>query len=72
MRDWLRRHPIGFQACFLGVMFPVVMGELGRWTGFPAPFTPKFLAVWLVLGIFTGTLYYGILRLIHARVSSSK
>jgi hypothetical protein len=78
MRDWVRRHPVGFQAIFVGVLFPLVMWVVARVTGWPGFVEPRtvlgFIGYWLTAGTFIGAFYYGFqllwLRLLRGRMGS--
>jgi hypothetical protein len=71
--NWLRRHPLGFPAIFFGVVFPLLMWAMTSITGvsgFAHPVRPlDFIAYWLVFGAFSGSLYYGLQRLIIKVIS---
>ena len=68
MKDWIRRHTFGFQAMFFGVVFPPLMWAASRvfgWSGWGPPLDlVHFIAYWLLIGIFTGAVYYGVQRII--------
>jgi hypothetical protein len=69
----MRRHPLGFQAIFFGVVFPLlswVVPNITGWSGFPhAVRLLDFIVYWVVLGSVSGMLFYGIQRLIVSVIS---
>jgi hypothetical protein len=71
--NWLRRHPLGFPAIFFGLVFPLLMWAMTSIAGlseFPHPVRPlDFIAYWLILGAFSGSVYYGLQRVMIKVIS---
>jgi hypothetical protein len=67
MKDWIARHTFGFQAMFFGVVIPPLMWAATKVFGSgwaPPRDLVHFIAYWLLLGLFSGLVYYGVQRTI--------
>jgi len=70
VKSWIRAHPAGFQALWLGFVWPPLMWLASAWLGFGFPHphqVPLALLLWVLFGALIGGMAYGFFRLVHIR-----